>query len=122
MAIENSEAPRRKREQPGSWKKNSHQRNREFALGARKPRRDEIDQPRRHQHADQTQDRDRQCERRAHRAGHLARFFLAAFGQQTRVHRDERRRQYAFAEQVLQKIGMRNAALNASAESERNPK
>ena len=105
MAIQYSQTPGRKHQQPRAWKENAHQRNGQIALRSGKPGRDDVDQPGRHQHADQAQYRDRQCQRRAHRARHLARLFLLAFGQQSRVDRDKGRRQHAFAEQVLQKIG-----------------
>ena len=67
--------------------------------------RDDPDQVGGGQHAGQHQHRRRQRQDRAHRAGHAPRFFLVAFRQQARVHRDEGRGEHAFAEQVLQNIG-----------------
>ena len=104
MAVQNPQAPGGKHQQPGAGEKNPHQRNREVALGSGKPRRDEIDQPRRRQHAGQTQHRNRQRQCCRHRARHSARFFLLALGQQARVDGNERRRQHAFAEKILEKI------------------
>ena len=48
--------------------------------------------------------RNGQRQRSSHRAGHFARFFLFALGQQARIHRYERGRQHAFAKKVLQEI------------------
>ena len=70
-----------------------------------KPGSDGVDQVRRGQHAEQHQHRRGQRQNRGDRAGHAARFLLVALGQQARVDRNERRREHALAEQVLQKVG-----------------
>ena len=64
-----------------------------------------IDQHRRGQHAQQHEHRRGERQNRADRARHPPGFLFVAFRQQPRIHRNERSREHAFAEQVLQEIG-----------------
>ena len=70
-----------------------------------KPGREAVDQPRRREDADQHEQTHRERQRRADRARHAARRGRVALGEQSRVHRDEGRREHALAEEVLQQVG-----------------
>ena len=78
--------------------------NRQRALRAAETWRDQIDQHRRGEHADQHDCAHGEGEQRADRAGDAIGVAIAA-GDERRVDRNERRRQRAFAEQVLQEVG-----------------
>ncbi len=111
MAVEDAEKPRRHHEQARAGKQDAHDLNRQVALVAFEAGRDHVDEIRRHQHADRDQHRyaerhDRADAPRDHVGG-----FLVALAQQFSVNRDERRRQYALAEQVLQNVGDAKARL-----------
>ena len=64
-----------------------------------------IDQVRRRQHAQQHEHGDGERQDRAHRAGYASGFLLVLLRQQARIHRNEGRREHAFAEEILQEIG-----------------
>ena len=76
-----------------------------LALLALESRRDHGDEPRREQHAGQHQRRGHQSQQRGHRACHPAGLRVVPAGAKSGVDRDERGREHAFAEQVLQEVG-----------------
>ena len=69
------------------------------------PGRDEIDEQRRGENAGQDDRAHHQREQRQDGAGHAVGIAPAALCDERRVDRDERRRQRAFAEQILEKVG-----------------
>ena len=69
-----------------------------------KARRDEVDEQRRGQHAEQHQDADHEREQRADGARHLPRLDLVAGTEQAGVHRDEGGGERALAEEVLEQV------------------
>jgi hypothetical protein len=105
MAVENAEAPGGEHQQARAGKQNAHDADGELALGAVEAGRDGVDQPGRGQHAGQHQRRGGQRQNGTDGAGHAAGLLFVAFGQQAGVNRNERGREYALAEQVLQEIG-----------------
>ena len=104
VAVQDAEAPGRHGKEPGAGKQHAHDPDRQLALVAVEPGRDRGDQQRRRHDADEHEHRDDQREQRRHRAGHAIRLAPIAAREQRGVHRNERSRQRAFAEQVLQKI------------------
>ena len=105
MAVEHAQAPRRQHQQPGARKQDAHELNRERALIAVEPGRDEIDEQRRGEHAGEDDRAHHQREERQDGAGHAVGIAPLALCDERRVDRDERRRQRAFAEQILQNVG-----------------
>ena len=105
MAVENAEAPGRQHEQAGARKQDADDGDRQLALFAREARRDERDEQRRGEDAEQHEhcrDERQQRRDRARDARGLSPFLAR---DERGVHRNERRRQRAFAEQVLKEIG-----------------
>ena len=107
VAVQDPEAPGRQHEESGAGEEDPHQADGQFALGALEARRDEVDEERRRQDAKEHQHADHERKQSADGARHLPRFHLVARTQQAGVDRDERRRERALAEQVLQQV--RNA-------------
>ena len=79
--------------------------NAHLALDAGVPGGEQLDDQRRGEHAEQHRDRHRQEQQRRDRACHAACLVVALLLQQLHVGGDERGRQDALAEQVLQEIG-----------------
>ncbi len=78
MAIENPEAPRRDDENPGAWKEDPHQSDRERATRRVEPRGDEGNEPWRDENADEHRHRHHDRQQPQNRAGQLAGVFFPA--------------------------------------------
>ena len=104
VAVQHAQAPRREHQQPHTRKHDAHERRGERASRRREARREQCHQLRGPDDADQHQRRRQQRQQREHRTGNAHRFRVAPFGAQARVHRDERRGQRAFTEEVLQQV------------------
>ena len=107
MAVQHADAEGRQHQERDARKEDAHQVDREGARLSGKTGSDGVEQPRRRQHADEREDAGDQRQEPGDGASHLARLFLFALRPQRRVDGNERRRQHAFAQQVLQEI--RNA-------------
>jgi hypothetical protein len=105
VAVQDAEAPRRQDEQRHAREEHAHQHDGERAPLAVEAGREEIDQQRRRRDAESDERGHRQRERGAHRARDAPRAGDVALGEEPRIHRDERRREHALAEQVLQQVG-----------------
>ena len=105
MAVEDAEAPRGEHQQAGARKQDADDRDRQLPLLALESRRDERDEQRRGEHAEQHERARDEREQRRHRAGDARGLFPFLARDKRRIHGNERRGQRAFAEQVLQKIG-----------------
>lgn len=79
--------------------------NRQLTLGAVESGRDQIDQVRRQQYAEDDQNRSGEREQSGYGAGGACRFLFILLREQSRVNGNERGGKDAFAEQRLQKIG-----------------
>lgn len=97
MAIENPQTPCGHHQQPRARKKDANQLNREFALGSVKPGRDDVDQQRRREHAEQNQNGTDQAENRGNGSCDFLRKCLFTACQQIGVDRDEGRRKHPFS-------------------------
>jgi len=104
MTVQHAEKPRRHHEQSRAGKQDAHDLNRQVALVALEARRDHVDQIRGHHHADRHQHRYAESQNRADAPGDHVGGFIVALAKQFSVNRDERRGQYALAEQVLQNV------------------
>ena len=104
VAVQDAQAPGREHEQPGAREENPHEADGQLALLALESRRDGVDQHRRGQHADEDEHRHPQRERRPDRPGDPAGLLPVVAGEQRRVHRNEGRRERAFAEEVLEEV------------------
>ena len=76
MAVENSEAPGGKHQQPGAGEQDAHEGDRQCARGAVKTVSDDVDQKRRGEDSEQNQRRGQQGEDGEHGPGNAPRFFL----------------------------------------------
>src|SRR5262249_51817449 len=105
MAVEHAEAPGGHREQAGAGEQDADDPDRESALLAVKPWRDQRDEERRRDDADEHEQRD--DERQQRRDGARDTIGLAAIAarEQRGIDRNERRRERALAEEILQDIG-----------------
>ena len=104
MTVEDAEEPRRHHEQARAGKQDAHDLNRQVALVALEAGRDHVDEIRRHQHADRDQHRHANGHDRADAPCEHVGGFGVALAEQFAVNRNERRRQHALAEQVLQDV------------------
>ena len=111
MAVEHAEEPRRHHQQSRAGKQDAHDLDRQVALVALEAGRDHVDQIRRHQHADRDEHGDAKRHDRADAPCEHVGGFIVALAQQFAVNRDERRRQHALAEQILQNVGDAEAGL-----------
>ncbi len=105
MAIENSQAPRRKHQHGRAGEKNLHEADGEQALVALKARRNEIDEPGRGEDAGDGKQGGDEEEEREDGFGELGGFLVALLGAEARVDGDEGGRKHALAEEVLQEVG-----------------
>lgn len=101
MAVQDSQTPRREHQQTRAREENLHQPDGQRSFRAMKSRCDRIDQIRRRQHSGEHQHRGRQSKNSEHRSRNMPRFFLVAFGDQLRIHRNKRSRKHAFAKKIL---------------------
>ncbi len=104
VAVQDAETPGRNHQETGARKEDAHQRGRQRALGTAEAGRDHADEQRRQQHAGDDQHRRDQRQDPEDRPRHAVRLVLAIARQQSRVDGNERRRQGAFAEQVLEQV------------------
>src|SRR5207249_1965612 len=86
-------------------KKDANDLDRELALRAAESRRNGVDEERRRQYADEHGDRDDHREKRGNGAGDPIGFLPLAARDEARIHRNQRRRQRPFAEQILEEVG-----------------
>ncbi len=105
MHVQHAETPRRQHEQPGAGKQNPHEPGRQLALRALESGRQHVDHPRRREDAGQRQHRDGQREQREDRPRGLRGFLGAAARAQARIDGNERSRERALSEEVLQQVG-----------------
>jgi hypothetical protein len=118
MAVEDAEAPGRQHEEPRAGKQDPHQPDGDFALLPREPRRDDGDEPWREEDPDQHQHRGRQSEKRGDRRGDPPGLGFVARGPEPGVYRMNEAERTPSPKRFCRKLGMRKAALNASAASE----
>ena len=104
VTVQDAEAPGRQHQQAGAGKQNAHELNRQLALGAVESRRDQRRSTGRGEHADEHQQRRDKRKNREHGAGDPVGSSRSLPCEQRRVDGDERRRQHAFAEQILQEV------------------
>jgi hypothetical protein len=90
---------------PGAREQHADDRHREIAFLAGEARRDHGAERRRGDDAGQDDHRDHQREQGANGTRHAVGFARLAAREERRVHRNERRRQRPFAEQVLEEVG-----------------
>ena len=107
MAVQDTQAPGREDQQAGAWKQDANDLDRQLALRAGEPGRNRRNKQRRGQHAGKDQYGHDDGEERGDGAGNPIGHTALATRDQRRVHRNEGRRQGAFAEQVLEEV--RNA-------------
>ena len=118
MAVQHAEAPRGQHEQPGARKQDAHELDGQLALVALESRRDRGNQHRRREHADDDQDRDDERQERADGAGHPVGVLALAARDERRVHGMNDADSAPSPNRFCRKLGMRNAALKASAASD----
>ncbi len=104
MAVEDPETPGRQHQQTGPGKQDPDEGDRQRPLVTREAGRDERDEEWRREDADQYQCRDDECEKSAHRPGDAVGLAPLAARHERGVHRDERRGERTFTEQVLEKV------------------
>ena len=104
MAVENADAERRQDQKRDAGKENADEHDRERARRAGKAGRDQIEQPRRREPAEQGENAGDERQEAGDRARHTPRLVILATRSQGRVNRDERGREHALAEQVLQEV------------------
>ena len=104
MAVEDAEAPGGEHQQAGARKQDAHDRDRQLPLLALESRRDERDEQRRGDDAEQHERARDEREQRRDRAGDARGLLPFLARDECGIDGNERRRQRAFAEQVLQKI------------------
>ena len=105
VAVKNSQAPRGEDEQSGAWKKNSGELDRQVALLRWKAIRDYRDEPGSRHHPNQNDDRCNERQDAGYCPGELRGLLLIPASQQPSVFWNERGREHAFAQQVLEQIG-----------------
>ena len=105
MAVENAKAPCRQDEEPRSWKEDAHDGNREIALLTVKSRRNQGDEQRGRYDAEEHEPCRYERKQRTNSAGHTPGLYPFVACDKGGVHGNERRRQRAFPEQILKKIG-----------------
>ena len=91
-------------EQTGAWEQNADQLDRQLALGAAETRCDRGNEQRCGQDARQHQDGDDEREDGSDRAGHARRLLALATSEKRGVDGNERGRERALAEQILQRV------------------
>jgi hypothetical protein len=105
VAVEDAQAPRGRDEQSGAREENPHQMGGELAFRAGEARCDQRDHQGRGEHAEHHQHRHGQREDGEEGPRHVRGRFVLTARAQPGVDGDERRRQRAFPEQVLQQVG-----------------
>ena len=105
MAVEDAEAPRREHQKAGARKEDSHDRDRQLPFVALEPWRDERYQQWRGKYPDQHENPRDEREQRRHTTSDARRLFPFLARDERGIDRNERCRQRAFAEQILEKIG-----------------
>ena len=105
MAVQNSQAPRRKDQEARARKKDAHNANGQLTLFAVKSGSNRVDQIRRGQNADQHQNGSGQRQQGRNGARCSPRFFIVIARQQRRIDRNEGSGENTFAKQILQRIG-----------------
>jgi hypothetical protein len=103
VAVEDAEAPGGEHQQAGAGKQNAHERMVSARVSPLKPPTMSVTKG-----AASTPESTSTAERAPewpHGAGHASGFLFVAFRQQLRVDRNERCREDAFAEEILQQIG-----------------
>ena len=105
MAVEHAQAPRGKDEQPGAGKQHADDLNRERALLARESRSDDRDQRRRGEDSGEHDGGHDERKERGDCAGDPVGFAPLAARDERGVDGNERRRQRALAEQILEEVG-----------------
>ena len=104
MAVEDAEAPGREHQQRRAGEQDADKLDGEQARLAPEAVGDHVDQRGREEHAQQHQHRGDQHQDGEDGGGRAGGLFVALFGVQPRVDGDERRRQNAFAKEVLQHV------------------
>ena len=105
MAVQNPETPCGEHQQCRAREENPHQGDGERAGRAAESWRKEIDQEWRTGYAGQHHNAQDQRQPRQHGARHASRALVVVRAEPARVHGNERRRQRAFAEKILQQVG-----------------
>ncbi len=105
MAVQDAQAPGREDQGAGRGEEDPDQADGEEVVRAGEPGGDHLHEKRRGEHAQRHQRRGRGGEQPGGCAGHAVGLLLLAAGQQVGVDGDERAREHALAEQVLQEVG-----------------
>ena len=104
MRIQDAEAPGREDEQADSGEEDADDGDRQLADVARKTGSDEEEDPGRKDDAGHDEKRDGERQERRHDSGHAAGKLFLLLREQLRVHRNERSREDALAEEVLEEV------------------
>ena len=105
MTVEDAEAPCGSDEDAGAGKEDPYQAHGQHPFGPLESRRDQIDEERGREDAEQDQDGDRQREQREEHPRRVRGRLVIAARPKRRMHRNERTRERAFAEQILKQVG-----------------
>jgi hypothetical protein len=105
VAVENAETPGREHQQAHSGEQDAHDLNRQRSRLPFEAGGDDVDEPRRRENAKEYDDGNDEAQEREDGARHPPCSLPVATRQEPGVHRNERRGEHTFPEEVLQQVG-----------------